>query len=151
MLTNSIQVTLWLSATNPQCKDFYFIIRRSTGSLYHEIAQCPCLCVSVAVAAFASCFFSLTLSSCWLMTNDQMINYYWSCHISSSLYDHLSKRSHVSSTALQCALNKAEIKSDSLTLQSKIYGPSRKYPHYPESFQAIRKISRLSGKYPDHP
>merc|ERR1712218_146753 len=41
---------------------------------------------------------------------------------------------------------------------SKLSGPSGKYSDYPETFQTIRKLSRLSGKlsgpsrkYPDYP
>ena len=32
----------------------------------------------------------------------------------------------------------------------KLSGPSGKYPNYLETFQTIRKVSRLSGIFPDH-
>ena len=33
---------------------------------------------------------------------------------------------------------------------SKLYGPSGKYPDYPETFQTIRKLFRPSVNFPDH-
>ena len=95
-------------------------ISQSVGRLCHYITKllsmslslCLCCCRCLCLLLF---FFDFV----FLLVNDQMINYHWSFHISSSLHDHLSERSHSSSTALQCSLNDAEIKSDSVTLNPK--------------------------------